>query len=81
MFETFNRQERGLSDEDYADKAKFGMIGKSRYGSVSSYLSQCSLKSDYNDLDLVYDPETYKTLKEAGIEELMAKHISHLFIR
>ena len=65
------------------DGAKFGAINKSRYGSVSSFLSDCSLKckDGKNDIDLVYDPETYQILKEAGINELMAKHISHLFIR
>ena len=64
-----------------SDGAKFGTINKSRYGSVSSFLSDCSLKGDFNDIDLVHDPETYQILKEAGINELMAKHISHLFIR
>jgi len=75
------RQERG--QEPISDGAKFGAINKSRYGSVSSFLSDCSLKckDGKNDIDLVYDPETYQILKEAGINELMAKHISHLFIR
>ena len=74
------RQERGL-EPVIPEGAKFGVIGKSRYGSISSYLSDCSLRDDFSDLDLVYDKETYKTLKDAGINELMAKHISHLFIR
>ena len=74
------RPERGLEPLNSND-AKFGRIEKSRYGSISSYLSACSLKSNYNDIDLVQDPETYQTLKEAGIEDLMAKHIAHLFIR
>ena len=65
----------------FTDGAKFGVINKSRYGSVSSFLSDCSLKGNFNDIDLVHDPETYEILKEAGINELMAKHISHLFIR
>lgn len=73
------RQERGL--EPIGDEAKFGVIEKSRYDSVSSYLSDCSLRDNFNDLELVYDKETYKTLKDAGINELLAKHISHLFIR
>merc|ERR1719273_2772911 len=74
------RQERGL-EPITPEGAKFGAINKSRYGSVSSYLSDCSLNGEFNDIDLVYDPETYEVLKEAGINELLAKHISHLFIR
>ena len=74
------RQERGLEPVT-KDAAKFGTINKSRYGSVSSFLSDCSLKGGFNDIDLVHDAETYQILKEAGINELMAKHISHLFIR
>merc|ERR1719273_2483979 len=69
------RQERGL-EPITPEGAKFGAINKSRYGSVSSYLSDCSLNEEFNDIDLVYDPETYEVLKEAGINELVAKHIS-----
>ncbi len=46
-----------------------------------SYLSDCSLKYNYNDVPLVYDPEVYPTLRDAGIKELTAKHVAHLFIR
>ena len=53
----------------------------SKLGLFSSYLSDCSLKHNYNDLPLVHDEEVYKTLKEAGIKELTAKHVAHLFIR
>lgn len=74
------RQERGLEPLT-PDGAKYGVISKSRYGSISSYLSQCSLKSNYNDIPLVYDQKTYDTLREAGINDLMAKHVGHLFIR
>lgn len=74
------RAERGVEPLNEQD-AKFGRVYKSRYGSISSYLSGCSLKNNYNDVELVQDPETYKTLVDAGIDELMAKHVSHLFIR
>jgi glutamate--cysteine ligase catalytic subunit len=72
------QQERSLEP---LEGSKFGAIPKSRYDSISSYLSDCSLQSNYNDVPLVYDPEAYKKLKAEGINELMAKHISHLFIR
>ena len=54
----------------------------SRYASVSSYLSDLALEPHgYNDVDLVHDEEIYKKLKDNGVKELMAQHISHLFIR
>ena len=53
----------------------------SKLGLFSSYLSDCSLKHNHNDVPLVHDEEVYKTLKEAGIKELTAKHVAHLFIR
>ena len=74
------RQERGLEPAT-PEGAKFGTIDKSRYDSISSYLSDCSLRGDFNDVELKHDPESYKILKEAGINELVARHVSHLFIR
>jgi glutamate--cysteine ligase catalytic subunit len=29
----------------------------------------------------VFDPEVYKDLVKGGVDDLMAKHIAHLFIR
>ena len=54
---------------------------KSKSHNFFSYLSDCSLKHNYNDVPLVQDPQVYETLKDAGIKELTAKHVSHLFIR
>ena len=34
-----------------------------------------------NDLDLSYHAEALKTLREGGVDEAMARHIAHLFIR
>lgn len=57
-------------------------INKSRYDSIDSFLSlENNFKSKYNDLDLIYDEPTYKKLADHGVDELLAKHISHLFIR
>ncbi|TRY63874.1 hypothetical protein TCAL_00880 [Tigriopus californicus] len=56
-------------------------ISKSRYASVSSYLSRCALKYPYNDIKLAHDPAVYEQLRQNGIDELMAKHISHIFVR
>lgn len=71
------KQERGLEP---LTTERF-VIPKSRYDSISSYLSDCSLKHNYNDVPLVYDQDVYETLKNAGIKELTAKHVAHLFIR
>ncbi|KAJ9066034.1 glutamate--cysteine ligase [Entomophthora muscae] len=58
------------------------VINKSRYDSIDSYLSlDSSFKPEYNDLDLVYDKEIYQTLRDNNIDDLLAKHVSHLFIR
>ncbi|XP_018018682.1 glutamate--cysteine ligase catalytic subunit-like [Hyalella azteca] len=55
------------------------VIPKSRYSSVSCYLSACGTK--YNDLPLVQDPDVYSELIEAGVDAPLAQHIAHLFIR
>lgn len=54
-------------------------INKSRYDSIDSYLSPSGEK--YNDVPLVYDKNDYQTLREGGIDHLLAQHIAHLFIR
>lgn len=54
-------------------------IHKSRYDSIDSYLSEGGEK--YNDVPLLYNEEDYKTLRDGGIDHLLAQHIAHLFIR
>jgi glutamate--cysteine ligase catalytic subunit len=57
-------------------------ISKSRYASISTYISPYpSLLPEYNDLDIRTDESTYKTLTEAGMDAVLAKHFAHLFIR
>lgn len=53
------------------------VINKSRYDSIDSYLS-CS---PYSDINLVYDKDIFAKLKSEGIDDQLAKHIAHLFIR
>nr|AOE43201.1 glutamate-cysteine ligase [Cavenderia deminutiva] len=58
------------------------VINKSRYDSIDSYISRSStLRPEYNDLDLVYDRDIYKQLIDGGIDDLLARHFAHLFIR
>ncbi|KAG8198502.1 hypothetical protein JTE90_017368 [Oedothorax gibbosus] len=54
-------------------------INKSRYDSIDSYLSACGEK--FNDIDLIYDEEIYRMLRDSGIDHLLAQHMAHLFIR
>ncbi|KAH8919539.1 GCS-domain-containing protein [Atractiella rhizophila] len=57
-------------------------IPKSRYDSVDSYLSQDAInRPEYNDTYLPIDADIKKTLLNKGIDELLANHIAHLFIR
>ncbi|EDO27325.1 predicted protein, partial [Nematostella vectensis] len=52
---------------------------KSRYDSISCYLSPEGAK--YNDIELVMDQEIYQQLVENGIDDALARHYAHLFIR
>ena len=59
-------------------------IMKSRYDSVSTYISTYpadSYFSTMNDIDLHLDANVYKRLRDADIDHRLARHISHLFIR
>jgi len=71
-------EERGLKplkDSKY-------LMPKSRYDSVSLYISNSWLnRPEYNDANAPFDAEIYSRLQENGIDNLLAKHISHLFIR
>ncbi|KAI3632897.1 hypothetical protein MIR68_008972 [Amoeboaphelidium protococcarum] len=58
-------------------------IMKSRYDSVSTYLSQSQhLTPQLNDIPFVYDEQFMDRLKlEGGLDDVLAKHYAHLFIR
>jgi len=71
------REERGL---DPLKNNKFN-IPKSRYDSIDSYLSKCCTKWKYNDIEIIYDEAIYQQLLDGGVDQLMAKHVAHLFIR
>eukprot|EP00043_Microstomoeca_roanoka_P028431 m.17993 g.17993 ORF g.17993 m.17993 type:complete len:683 (+) comp8403_c0_seq1:65-2113(+) len=72
------RQEMG---EEPLTTDKF-VISKSRYASISSYLSQSELNLPaYQDIPLEIDEDIYQKLKEANFSEPLARHFAHLFIR
>lgn len=54
-------------------------IHKSRYDSIDSYLTPAF--KCYNDIELVIDQELCDELKKGGVDETLARHIAHLFIR
>ncbi|KAH8860246.1 Glutamate--cysteine ligase catalytic subunit [Schistosoma japonicum] len=55
------------------------VIPKSRFSSVSFYLSPMGAK--FNDIPLVYNNDYYNTLIEGGVDDTLALHVAHLFIR
>ena len=54
-------------------------IPKSRYDSISCYLSRHGQR--YNDLPLVFDKNYYDIMVANNVEPAVARHIAHLFIR
>ena len=63
-------------------------LSKSRYESISLFI--CNHKDGldpqsnldmYNDLDIPIDERAYVTLVERGVDDALAKHIAHLFVR
>ncbi|KAK9236655.1 glutamate-cysteine ligase-domain-containing protein [Lipomyces kononenkoae] len=58
------------------------VIPKSRYDSIDYYISQSrECRPEYNDLDLVMDDKLKKKLTDAGVDDKLANHYAHLFIR
>ena len=57
-------------------------IPKSRYASNSTYIStDPRLRHEYMDPDLVIDPKIKEELMAGGMDDLLATHFAHLFIR
>lgn len=57
-------------------------IPKSRYASNSTYIAQDPrLREQYLDPDLVIDEKLKDRLVEGGMDDLLATHFAHLFIR
>lgn len=59
-----------------------GVIPKSRYGSNSTYIALDErLRPEYLDPDLVIDEDIKTQLMDGGMDELLATHFAHLFVR
>ncbi|KAI8868465.1 GCS-domain-containing protein, partial [Ramicandelaber brevisporus] len=81
----------GPDADDCTNGTRF-VIPKSRYGSVSTYLGSGQnsatggpndplFRPEYNDIPLVHDAEIKATLLANGLDEQLATHFAHLFIR
>jgi len=63
-------------------------LHKSRYDSISRYIYHCTgdpqcmrLFEAYNDLPCAMDEDVKGTLVAAGVDEMLANHIAHLYTR
>jgi len=58
-------------------------IDKSRYDSVSTFISDSPLLLDdvHNDIFLKMNPKALNRLLESGVDSRLARHVAHLFIR
>jgi len=62
-------------------------LAKSRYDSISSYIcthlgveqTECNMRM--NDIEHPVDEEALQQLLAGGVDELLARHIAHLFVR
>ncbi|KAG6330349.1 hypothetical protein ID866_8741 [Astraeus odoratus] len=71
-------EERGIAPL----KTNKYVVPKSRYDSVDLYISQdWTNKPAYNDAIVPYDEAIYSRLLSHDIDDLLSKHIAHLFIR
>ncbi|KAJ9096603.1 hypothetical protein QFC19_007136 [Naganishia cerealis] len=71
-------EERGLKPLQH-DKYR---IPKSRYDSVDCYIANDSRnKAKFNDIECPINDDVFQRLRAYGIDEALAKHIAHLFIR
>lgn len=56
-------------------------ILKSRYDSVSLFISNCVAAEKFSDIDIDVDQTTYDIVSNVGVDHQLARHIGHLFIR
>jgi glutamate--cysteine ligase catalytic subunit len=56
---------------------------KSRYDSIDLFVSSRKemIPERYNDVEALLDEESYRTLIASGVDERLARHVAHLFIR
>lgn len=70
-------------DDRTLEESGSGRIPKSRYSSIDMFLS-CREKchpETYNDIPVPINEEAYDELIAGGVDQLLAQHIAHLFVR
>ncbi|KAH9508372.1 hypothetical protein Btru_050935 [Bulinus truncatus] len=74
-FDDRTKDERGL------EPLKEGslLIEKSRYDTVSNYISPYGYP--HNDINSSFHPHMLKELLREGVDQQLAKHVAHLFVR
>lgn len=68
-------EEKGMGESSTGTR----LISKSRYDSIDSYLSPCSVSC--SDIPLEMDEALRDRMMVNGVDETLARHIAHLFIR
>lgn len=71
-----------VDDRTPAERAG-GAITKSRYDSIDCYISpRVDLKPElYNDIPVALNEKVYTRLLDEGIDERLAEHVAHLYVR
>lgn len=64
---------------DERDPSSPNYISQSRYGCLDCYVSKEG--ATFNDIKVTINKHCYEQLLAEGVDELMAQHIAHLFIR
>lgn len=82
---TDTRWESISSAVDCRTEEEMAYIKKSRFSSVSLYISNAPPLIDhideYNDTKVVIDEQAYKKLIDEGVDAILAKHVAYLLIR
>jgi len=74
-------EERGLPSVS-TQKHSHGPIRKSRYDSVDVYMgTHPSFQDKYNDVNTEVDQRSFERLLAGGVDERLARHVAHLFVR
>lgn len=75
-------EERGLAPLEGNKRGSRMRMAKSRYDSVDSYLSlESANRREYNDNPFEIDEGVKARLLDAGMDDILASHFAHLFIR
>ena len=71
--------ERGLAPPPPGEPACRQL--KSRYSSISLFISGSHDVQRFNDVHAPIDEESFQRLQSAGIDDVLSRHIAHLFSR